>query len=60
MGKLGSSKRNTHSGVDQIGKCFNCPIMDLTLNFAVPNFPPVINVNIQGTDVNHLKRSDDL
>jgi len=50
-----------HSGRDQICKNFDCPCMDLSLNFTVPNFPPVIDVKIQRTDVNHLKRNyDDL
>jgi len=39
-------------------KGFDCPCIDPRLNFTAPNFPPVI-VKIQGTDVNHLNRSDD-
>lgn len=38
-------------------KGFDCSCMDLSLNFTVPNFPPVTDVKIQGTDVNHLKRN---
>lgn len=42
-------------------KGFYCPCMDLSLNFTVRYFPPVIDVKIQGTDVNHFKRNyDDL
>lgn len=40
-------------------KGFDCPCMDLSLNFTIPNFPPVIDVKIQGTGVNHLKRNHD-
>lgn len=48
-----------HSGGDEMCKGFYCPCMYLSLNFTVPNFPPVTDVKIQGTDVNHLKRNDD-
>lgn len=42
-------------------KGFNCPCIDSSLNFTAPNFPPVVDIKIQGIDVNHLKKNyDDL